>query len=159
VSLDSLERALPGGDRLLLDASTLIAYFDGAEAVSPAAIWVVEAAVKSGRNPAIVSMVTVMELLVRPLRVGARAPYTHVRDFLTQFPYLTLSPIDFAMAQEAASVRASFHLGAADSLTIATGLVHQVGHLVTNDRKWRSRLQPLTGRIGLCYLTDHLPFS
>jgi predicted nucleic acid-binding protein len=136
----------------------LVAYFDGAEEVSPAATWVVEGAVQPGRNPAVISMVTVMELLVRPLRVGARAPYAHVRDFLLHFPHVTLAPVDFPTAQEAASVRSSFRLGAADALTVATGLVHQVAHLVTNDRTWRSRLQPLAGRIELCYLADHLPF-
>ncbi len=106
MSQQSLERTIPVSDRILLDTSTLIAYFDGSEDVSPAATWVVEDAVRSGRNPSVVSMVTVMELLVRPLRIGARTPYMHVRDLLTHFPHITLAPIDLTIAQEAASVRA-----------------------------------------------------
>jgi predicted nucleic acid-binding protein len=153
-----LELALPAGERILLDTSTLGAYFDGAEDVSPVATWVIETAVHSGCNPAVVSMVTVMELLVRPLRIGARAPYAHVREFLTDFPNINSASVDLTVAQEAASVRALFRLATPDSLIVATGLVHQVGHLVTNDRRWNSRLQPLSSRIRLCYLNDHLPF-
>jgi hypothetical protein len=103
-------------------------------------------------------MVTVMELLVRPLRIGARAPFMHVRAFLTHYPNLFPMPIDLTIAQEAASTRASFHLSSPDALIVGTGLVAQVGHIVTNDRQWRRRFQPIADRIKVCYLSDHLPF-
>lgn len=44
-------------------------------------------------------------------------------------------------------------------LVIASGIVSQIGHLVTNDRQWRSKLRPIAQRIGVCYLADHLPLS
>jgi PIN domain nuclease of toxin-antitoxin system len=156
VSLDSLERAIPAGDRLLLDSTTLIAYFDGGEAVSPLATHIVDQLVRPGRNPAIVSMVTVMEVLVRPLRLGPGESYRHVMDFLTRFPHLRPLSIDLAVAQEAASLRATHRFSSPDALVIATGIVGQVGHLVTNDRDWPSKLRPLAGRVAVCSLSRHL---
>jgi predicted nucleic acid-binding protein len=148
---------LPPGDRLLLDAATLVAYLDGGEVVSPVAACVVDEFVRDGRNEGIVSMVTVMELLVRPLRHGP-AGYRHALDFLTNFPNLRAAVIDLPVAQEVASLRASHNFRPPDALTIASGLVYQVGHLVTNDAGWKTRLAPVRRRVAVCYLADHLPF-
>ncbi len=156
MSRTSLERAIPDGDRVLLDTSTLAAYLDGGEQVSVLAAVIVDSFVRTGRNQAIVSMVTVMELLVRPLRIGARAPYRHVLDFLTHFPNLLLVEIDLAIAQEAASQRAANRFSAPDALIVATGLITQVGHLVTNDNQWGARLRPVSQRLKVCCLNDHL---
>lgn len=158
MSSGSLEAALPEGERLLLDTTSLIAYLDGGEAVSPVATHIIDAFVRSGRNEAIVSMVTVMEILVKPLRLGPRAPYQHVLDFLTRYPHLRTLVIDLPVAQEAASLRASFGLRPPDALIVASGLISQVGYLVTNDAQWSSKLRPLSGRVGICQLSSHLPF-
>ncbi|MBI4495062.1 MAG: PIN domain-containing protein [Chloroflexi bacterium] len=154
----SLERALPNGHRILVDSSTLIAYFNRGELVWPAAAHIVDQLVWSGRNPAIVSMVTAMEVLVRPLLHGPGEPYQHVIDFLGRFPNIRAVPIDLPVAQEAASLRATYRFSAPDALVIATGIVHQVSCLVTNDGNWPTKLHPVAGRIRVCYLTNHLPF-
>ncbi len=159
MSRSSLERAIPEGHRILLDSNTLIAYLDQRDPVSLVATHVVDLFVQSGRNQALVSMVTVMEVLVRPLRSRVREPYQHLLDLLTRFPNLQLGVIDLAVAQEAASLRASYNLRAADAMIVGTGLIHQVGHLVTNDADWSNRLRPLAQRIRVCHLTDHLPFD
>ena len=150
-----LERALPQGERVLLDTSDLIAYFDGAERVSPVAKHIMEQFVASGRNPAVVSMVTVMEVLVRPLKQGVGDAYRHVLDLLMRYPNLRLCDIDVFVAHQAASMRASYGFSPVDALIIASGLVSQVGHLVTNDATWRRKLQPIAPRIKVCYLGDY----
>ena len=154
----SLERALPTGDRILLDSSTLIAYFNRGEPVFSVATHVIDHLVQGGGNPVIVSMVTVMEVLIRPLRQGPGEHYRHVLDFLSRFPNLRAASIDLNVAQEAASLRAAFDFSAPDALVIATGVVNQVGHLVTNDSTWARKLQPIAGRLRVCYLNAHLPF-
>ena len=45
-------------------------------------------------------------------------------------------------------------MSAADALIAATGLAAGVGHLATNDRAWRSRLDPLRDRAPVLALTD-----
>jgi predicted nucleic acid-binding protein len=151
-----LEQALASGERLLVDTTTLVSYLDGGEAITPLAAHVIEELIQPGRNVAVVSMITVAEVLVRPLRIGVTEPYQNVLDFLTRFPNLRPIPIDLATAQEAASLRAMFRLSMADSLIVAIGIVAQVHHLVTNDADWVRKLQPISGRIRVCHLGHHL---
>lgn len=158
MSQASLERAIPAGDRILLDTSTLIAYLNRDELVFPLAAHVVDNFISTSRNAAIVSMVTAMEVLVRPLRFGLSDDYRHLVDFLTRFPNLRAAVVDLVVAQEAASLRGTHRLSTADALVVATGVTSQVGHLVTNDRNWLPKLQPLASQLRVCYLSNHLPF-
>jgi predicted nucleic acid-binding protein len=156
MSVADLERAVRAEERLLLDTSCLLAYLDGAERVSPLAAHVLDELVKEGRNPAVVSMVTVMEVLVRPARRGVGEAYNHVLDLLTRFPNLSLCAIDVFVAQEAASLRATHNLSAVDALIVASGLLSQVGQIVTNDESWHRKLQPISQRVRVCYVGAHL---
>ena len=144
---------LPPGDRILLDSSVLAAYFDGGERTSGLAAELIDEHVRNGRNPAVVSMVSVMETLIRPLR---RMPAAHgtVLAFSRDVPNLSAIPIDLEIAAEAATLRVAFGMSAADALIAATGLAAGVGHLVTNDRAWRSRLDPLRDRAAVLVLAD-----
>jgi predicted nucleic acid-binding protein len=157
MSLGSLERAIPPEDRILIDSAALIAHLNGGEDVSRGASHVLDVLVRSGRNPAMVSMVTVMEVLVRPRRKSL-AGYQHALDFLTHHANLTSQPVDLWVAQEAATLRAMFNLSAPDALVVATGIVGQVGHLVTNDEGWKKKLTGLNSRTRVVHLGDHVPF-
>jgi predicted nucleic acid-binding protein len=144
---------LPAGDRILLDSSVLAAYLDGGERTSTLAAELLDELVRGGRNPAVVSMVSVMETLIRPLR---RLPAAHdtVLSFYREFPNLVAAPVGLDVAAEAANLRVAFGLSAPDALIAATGLAAGVSHLVTNDRSWRTRLAPLRDRAGVLVLGD-----
>lgn len=146
------ERLVPG-ERLLIDSSVLAAYLDGGERTSALAVELMDDLVRGGRNAAVVSMVSVMETLIRPLR---RLPEAHatVLGFYRDFPNLTAVPIDLDVADEAANLRVAFGLAAPDALIAATGLAAGVAHLVTNDRAWAGRLAPLRDRAGVLVLGD-----
>ena len=62
-----LEASIAAGDRLLLDTTVLAAYLDAGDATHQVARTVIDELVASGRNPAVISMVTVMELLIRQI--------------------------------------------------------------------------------------------
>lgn len=158
MSRASLERAVQKGERVLLDTSSLISYLGEPDAVTPVATHVIDEWVRSGRNQAIVSMLTAMGLLVGPLAVGPGEDYLHVIDFLQRFPNLKAQPVDLAVAQEAASLRATHKFRTPDALVIGTGVVTQVAHLVTNDEAWKKKLATIGARVTVCYLKDHLPF-
>jgi predicted nucleic acid-binding protein len=140
---------------VLIDTSVLIAYFEPNDATHDVAVVLVDDFVQSGRNPALVSPVTAMELLVRPMRVAPKGA-VHVHAFLTHWPNLTLLPIDLHVAQEAASLRATHRFKPPDALVIATGIVGQVKHLLTNDREWRKKLAPIRGRIRVTELRAYV---
>jgi predicted nucleic acid-binding protein len=156
VTTAALELDLPSGERLLVDSSALIAYLDGREPASPVANHILDSFVKSGRNRALVSVITVTEVLVRPLRLGTGSATT--LGFLTAFPNLTLVSVDLFVAQHAAMLRAQHGFKTPDALTIATGIATGAGHLVTNYRRWSQRLQSMRRGISVCVLEDYLPF-
>jgi predicted nucleic acid-binding protein len=152
------EKRIPAGDRVLIDTSVLIAYFEPNDATHALATLLVDDFVRNGRNVAVISPISAMEVLVRPLRVAPRGA-VHVHDFLIHTPNLKLLPIDLHVAQEAASLRATHNFKSPDALVIATGFVGQVGHLVTNDADWQRKLAPMTSRIRVAELQDYLRAS
>jgi predicted nucleic acid-binding protein len=133
----------------------LIAYFEPADRTHDVAATIVDGLIRAGRNAAVVSTVTAMELLVRPLRVAPKSA-VHVHDFLTRWPNLALLSVDLHVAQEAASLRATHNFRVADALVIATGLVGQVAHLLTNDVEWRKKLAPIKARVQVTELRDYI---
>jgi predicted nucleic acid-binding protein len=151
--MTALVDRLPPGDRILLDSSVLAAYLDGGEQTSALATELLDDLVRTGRNPAVVSMVSVLETLIRPLR---RLPAAHatVLAFYREFPNLVTASVDLDVAAEAANLRVAFGLSAPDALFVATGLAAGVSHLVTNDRAWLSRLAPLRDRASVLVLGD-----
>lgn len=98
-------------------------------------------------------MVTVMETLIRPLRRLPAARAT-VLAFYREFPNLVAAPVDLDVAAEAANLRVAFGFAPPDALIAATGLAAGVGHLVTNDRAWLTRLAPLRERAAVLVLGD-----
>lgn len=148
------EKRIGVGDRILIDTSILIAYFESRDDTHDVAVVLVDDFVKLGRNAAVVSPVTAMEILVRPLREGPKSA-VHVREFLSHWPNLTLLPIDLHVAAEAASLRATHNFKVPDALVIATGIVGQVAHLITNDGEWRTKLAPLRSRVNVTQLRDY----
>jgi len=157
VSAESLRSVLAEGDRLLLDTSVVAAFFDTRDANHGLASHLLEELVAPGRNPAVVSMVVVMELLVRPMRTVPQGHHT-VLGFLRTFPNIDCLSVDLQVAQEAAHLRAASRFSTPDALIVGTGLAAQVRHLVTNDRDWVPRLAPMRERIGVVLASDHLPF-
>jgi predicted nucleic acid-binding protein len=157
VSLKSLLEAVPEGDRVLLDTTILAAFFDAGDATHSVARHVVNEMVATARNSAVVSMITVMEILIRPLRASPTGHRT-VLAFLRSHPNMTCVPVDLQVAREAAHLRADENFKPPDALIVGTGLAAGVGHLVTNDRNWKGVLAGMSQRIEVVRTSDHLPF-
>lgn len=157
MSESSLLRAIADGDRLLLDTTVLAAFFDANDSTHPVAASILKGLVATGRNPGVVSMVTVMEILVRPMRAVPAGHHT-VLGFLRAHPNLTCVPVDLQVAQDAASLRAGHRFAPPDALIVGTGLATQVRHLVTNDNDWSTKLGSMSARISVVRMSDHLPF-
>lgn len=135
----------------------LAAFLDATDATHPVAVCVLKELVESGRNPAVVSMITVMEILVRPLRQSPPGHHT-VLAFLRSHPNLAAVSVDLQIAQEAATLRATHRFAPPDALIVGTGIAAQVGHLVTNDSTWKTKLSVIADRIKVVRTADHLPF-
>ncbi|TEU20900.1 MAG: PIN domain-containing protein [Anaerolineales bacterium] len=100
------------------------------------------AGIQAGRQMAITSTVTVMELTVRPWQVGRPAVARKYEALLVHFPHLILADVTRDVARRAAQLRARYRLRPADALQVATALVHGATAFVTNDQQLR-RLTPV----------------
>jgi predicted nucleic acid-binding protein len=132
----AVEAAIPAGVTILLDTSAVLAYLSGAELASAIAASVIDDFVSSGRNPAVVSAITVTETLVRPMRAASATAIQLVDDFLLQFPNLRIEPVTVAVAREAARIRAATAAPTPDSVILATAVLAPAPIVVGGDASW-----------------------
>lgn len=154
----ALESDLPAEERLLVDTSALLAYLTTAEPAHPIAALVIDEFVRPGRNSAVVSAVTAMEALIRPLRAEQAETYETIVHLLRNFPNLALREVDFDVAERAARLRARFDLPTPDALIVASGLASGARRLVTNDERWVRRSSDLGEGVIVHYLESYLPW-
>jgi predicted nucleic acid-binding protein len=133
----ALDAAIPAGATVLLDTSVVLAYLSGSEPASAAAVSIIDGFVASGRNPAVVSAITVTEALVRPMRAASPTAVRLVDDFLLRFPNLAVEPVTVVIAREAARIRAATAAPTPDALNLATAATGSASVVVANDRSWR----------------------
>ena len=126
---------------MLIDTSAVLSHLDGSEKTSPLASHVIDAWVAQGRNPGLVSALTVMECAVRPIARQLTAASARLRDFFVQTANLSVEPVDLTVAVEAAAQRALHRFAPVDAIIVATAIVHEAAFLVTGDREWERKLR------------------
>ena len=104
--------------------------------------------VQSGQIMGVISMITLMELTVRPWQLGEESVARYYEALLTSFPNLSLIAVNRDIARQAARLRATYGVRPADALQVATALVHGATAFVTNDL----RLSKLSKRIDVILL-------
>lgn len=91
--------------------------------------------IMDGRLTGIVSTMTLLEVLVQPLRLGAADMADRYRDLLTGSRQFETLPLTEAVAETAADLRARYRLRTADAVVAATALQGGCQGLVTNDER------------------------
>ena len=157
LSRAELERAIPEGDTLLLDTSSLASYF-GNEPTSPVAAAVVDGFVRPGRNRAVVSVVSATELLVRPLRSGKGGVERSVLEFLRTFPNVELVSVDLTIARLAAALRVREGMKVPDALIAASGFDRSAAVALSDDADWPALLVGPAATMRVIALRSFLPF-
>ena len=156
MSRSSLQQAVPPDTEILLDTSVILAYLNARETVSPVATVVIDEFVRTGRNRATISAVSVAETLVRPFASGAAA-VALVEGFLLHFPNLTILGVDDDVARQAGRLRAVSGLKTPDGLVVATALSAGIPVVVANDARWASAIAAAAPTVTLCHLDAHVP--
>lgn len=152
MALAAVDAAIDPGAELLIDTSAILAYLDGSGRVSNVAADVLDRLVAGGRNPAAVSVISVTEALVRPMRAGSPGAIAIVETFLRRFPNLVVEPVTYEVAREAAAIRAATALPTPDATILATALVAGRPTVITNDARWAAAID----RAGLAIRLVHL---
>lgn len=91
-------------------------------------------ALKDDKFRVVTSTVTLLEVLVHPLRRGDETLAHRYNDILLSSPNISLCPVTFSLAQEAAELRARHNLKTADAIQLATALGEHATAFLTNDR-------------------------
>lgn len=141
MSRAALEAAIPAGESILLDTSAILAYLSGSERASAIAAVLIDELVGTGRNPAVVSAISVCEVLVRPHRAGSPGAVRLVEDFLAHFPNLRVDPATIEVARLGARIRAATAAPTPDALILATAVAGSAGIVVGNDAGWPAIVQ------------------
>lgn len=113
------------------------------------------AAISQGRIRAVTSTVTLIEVLVRPLREQNAELAAQYQDILMHSENLTMYPLSPEIAHEAANLRATLNLRTPDAIQVATARVSGADTFITNDA--RLRVPDGLTRLLLDELVESLP--
>jgi predicted nucleic acid-binding protein len=89
--------------------------------------------IDDGEVEAHASVISLIEVLVRPFALGQTDLASEYRDLLLNSRNLVLHPVDAEVATLSATIRAQHGLKVPDALVAATGIANECDCLVTND--------------------------
>jgi predicted nucleic acid-binding protein len=93
---------------------------------------------EEGRTYGVASVITLVELLVKPKREGKREVARDYLELLSTYPNLTIVTIDLKVADLAAELRAKYGIRTPDALQLAAALQAGAGGFITNGVTSRS---------------------
>jgi predicted nucleic acid-binding protein len=130
-----------------LDTSIFIYHMEAHPAYQPLTQELL-AGVESGRWSAVTSVITIMELTVRPWQLDRPEVARAYETLLVHFPHLVLLEVNRDTARRAAQLRAHYRVRPVDALQVATALDHGATAFVTNDHALK-RLAPVLDVVTL----------
>jgi predicted nucleic acid-binding protein len=95
-------------------------------------------AIAEGLPRAVLSMISITELLVQPFGKGEEDRIRIFEQFILSLPNTDLIPPTYNIAKEAARLRAKYAIRTPDALLISTALSEKVESFLTNDSRLRS---------------------
>ncbi len=148
-----VEAALRGAHRISLDTNVLIAAADPSDRRQPCAVWLLDE-IEAGRFDCAISSVAAAEILVGALRAGVEKGLA-AQGFLSRYPNMTIEPVTFEIAVDAAQVRALTRLRLPDSIIIATAIARGADALVHGDKEWRTKVGAYSSDVAFVDITDY----
>jgi predicted nucleic acid-binding protein len=125
-----------GHRRILLDTSIWIYHLEEHPEFAQAASALMTA-LASGEFAGVISELTLMELLVKPLKLGRRDIADQYELILNDFPHLVLVPINRDVLVLAAALRARHGIKTPDAIILSTGIRSGATLAITNDMRWK----------------------
>ena len=83
----------------------------------------------------VTSTVTLLEVLVKPLREGQSGIAKQYRDILTNAKGIEIIDVTAAIAEQAALLRAKYNLKTPDAIQLATSIEGGADYFLTNDNR------------------------
>lgn len=115
-----------------LDTMIFIYHFEENQIYSPLTFSIFES-LEKGNFSAITSILTLLEILVKPKREGNLILTERYKILLETFPNLQVKTLDENIADIASSLRANYNINTPDAIQVATSLEAQADIFITND--------------------------
>ena len=139
---NNLQDSLIGVTRLGLDTDAIIDFVQ-ADPTRGALLSEIFHRISVSQLVGVTSTITLTETLVRPLRTGDAAQQKKITDLLLRSHNLYSAPVDAAIAEIAADLRARYNLRTPDALQMATALNAGCDAFLTNNDKHFRRVTDL----------------
>ncbi|MDA0578188.1 MAG: PIN domain-containing protein [Verrucomicrobia bacterium] len=127
---------LTSGQTLFLDSAPLIYFFEENDQYVEKLDCIFEA-VASRRCAIITSMITYIELLTLPEKMGDRRLAAKYRECMTNSEGFSIYPLNLTVADGAVELRARYGLRTPDAIQLSTARVCGADFILTNDRAWK----------------------
>ena len=118
--------------KIFLDSAPLIYFIEGNSEYQPLLQSLFESAEK-GRFSFVTSAITLLEVMVKPLREGQKELAAQYRDILTSASGMELLSITPLIAEQAAQLRAAYQLKTPDAIQLAASIDRKADYFLTND--------------------------
>ncbi len=125
-----------GHRKIGLDSSVLIYVMETQGPLADVAATIVDS-LATGQLEAVLSVIGVVEILAGPARAGDAVAFEMTADVLRDLP-IRISPLDAAVAEDAAWIKGASGVGLEDAVHLATARAAGASAFVTNDRRLRS---------------------
>lgn len=122
---------------VFLDTAPLIYFIEGNSEYQPILSHLFDFNDKGGFS-FVTSSVTLLEVLVKPLREGQKAIAEQYRDILTTAPGIELFDVTSTIAEQAAQLRARYNLRTPDAIQLATCIELGADYFLTNDNRLKA---------------------
>jgi predicted nucleic acid-binding protein len=122
---------------ILLDTNCFIYYFEDSERYAPK-LEVVFNQTQAGLLQTNMSIISFLELLVKPKKESNIFLENRYKVILKNFPNLKIVELSFAIADIAAGLRAEYKLKTPDAIIFATALSTNSKYFLTNDQHFKS---------------------
>ncbi|MFH1321554.1 MAG: PIN domain-containing protein [Bacteroidota bacterium] len=117
---------------VFIDTAPLIYFIEGHSKYQDQLLEIFQAN-KQGQINFVTSTLTLLEVLVQPIRLKRQDLVDKYEQILTTSPNIDIYDIDIETSMRAAQIRADYHLRTPDSIQIATGIVNGATMFLTND--------------------------
>lgn len=125
------------GKVVALDTAPLIYFIEENSAFLPVVLPFFDA-LNRGQLRAVTSVLTIIEVLVQPLRKQNAQVAQHYREVLLNTEAIRVVPVSVGVAEGAARVRAIHGLRVPDAIQVATAIEAGAAAILTNDAAWPS---------------------
>lgn len=120
------------GKTILLDTNCFIYYFED----NPKYVDKLEKIftdIQDGNNNAFMSIISFLEILVKPKKDNNIFIENRYKLMLTNYPNLSIVDMEYNIADIASRLRANYKIKTPDAIIVATGIAMNVDYIITND--------------------------